>query len=86
MTESVPFKVYLATGQPNRNPPSATQPNRDAPHLEDLREVRRFALAAAETTFLACLEGKLKEIFPQLISAAGFTVSWKDKDGDEVIK
>jgi hypothetical protein len=82
MAESVPFKVYLVTGQPNRNPPSAAQPNRDAP----LREVRRFALAAAETTFLACLEGKLKEIFPQLISAAGFTVSWKDKDGDEVIK
>jgi hypothetical protein len=29
------------------------------------------------------VEGKLRDIFPQLVLAPAFTITWKDKDGDE---
>ena len=48
-------------------------------------EVRRFTLTPGESTSLTCVTAKLRQIFPQLLSTASFSVCWQDGDGDLVV-
>ena len=47
-------------------------------------EVMSFMLDKKYITSYDYLESKLVELFPQLETAGSFTVTWINKDGDEV--